>query len=127
MSRKKPKLKFNTAGGVIVMPRRMLESDAYRDLSPQAKTLMVCLQLHWRLDKPISFGIRQASEKIPCALNTAVRAFKALESRGFIRCENQSQFNSRSGSKTREWIITWMPYGDADQIASDDWAVWRPP
>ncbi len=125
MTRRKSKLKFNTAGGVIVMPRRMLESDAYRDLSPQAKTLMILMQLHWRLDKPISFGIREAAEKIPCALNTAVRAFKQLKSHGFISCANESLFNSRTGSKTREWKLSWMPY--ADQLPSDDWAVWRPP
>jgi hypothetical protein len=106
----KKKQPFDSRGGVIVMSRRLISSDAYLELPAQAKVLMVLLQSHWRDEVPVAYGVREAANKIPCSLTLAVAAFKALENSGFISRESESLFNSRTGSKSREWILTWMPF-----------------
>lgn len=111
MSRKRSKrLPFDSKGGVIVMPSRMLKSNAYLSLKPQAKVLVTLLQLHWSNSKPVDYGIREAAAKTPCDRKTAIKAFKQLREHGFIECVEQSMFNSRENSRSRGWRLTWMPY-----------------
>jgi len=107
--RKKHQLPFDTRGGVVVMPLRMITSSTYQTLTPQAKHLMVLLQVHWRNDKLVDYGIREAMDKIPCSDKTASKSFKLLQERGFITCVNESFFSSRTQSKARGWRLEWMP------------------
>ena len=97
-------------GGVVALPMIMLKSNAYISLSAQAKTLMVLMQQHWRYDRPIGYGIREACKLLPCSKGKAQKVFKELEAGGFIVKIDESLFNSRIGSKTRTWRLTWMPY-----------------
>jgi DNA-binding transcriptional regulator YhcF (GntR family) len=60
----------------------------------------------WRNDRPVVYGVREATQKIGCTVNTACKAFKILQERGFIVCVNESFFNSKTGSKAREWRLT---------------------
>lgn len=113
--RKKETLPFDKAGGVIAIQRRLLESDSYLQLSAQAKTLMTLMQVHWRNDKPVDYGVREAMAKIPAAKGTAQRAFRELSEAGFIVKMSESFFYARTSSKTRAWRLTWLPY------------EWRPP
>lgn len=80
---------------------------------------MSLLQLHWRNDRPIGYGVREAMQKIPCAKGTAQRAFGELQKGGFIELVDESLFNSRTSSKSRTWRITWMPY--MDLAPSNEW------
>jgi hypothetical protein len=45
-----------------------------------------------------------------------------LNERGFIVCENESLFNSKTGSKAREWRLTWMPF--EHRKPTHDWEDW---
>ena len=121
---KKHNLPFDKLGGTLVINRRVLISDAYTELKPTDKVLMTLLQLHWRNNKPVSYGVREASEKIPCSINTACKGFSKLQEYGFIECVEQSQFNSRLGSRARDWRLTWLPY--QDKPPTNDWEQWRP-
>jgi DNA-binding transcriptional MocR family regulator len=121
---KKFKLAFDSRGGVLVVSRAMRESAVYRTMTPQAKVLMDLLQLQWRNDRPVSFGVRESAAAIGCRLNTASKAFKELEQRGFIVCDEPSYFNSKTGSRARQWRLTWMPF--MDKPPSHDWEKWRP-
>lgn len=104
-------LPFDTRGGVVRYSIHMLSSEQYLRLSAQAKVLVMLLQIHWRPDRPVGYGVREAAEKIPCAFNTARKAFNELEEAGFIVMVDTSLFLSRTGSKARTWRLTWMPYG----------------
>jgi len=106
----KNKLPFDKAGGVLVIQKRLISSPAYHGLSAQAKALIPLLQQHWRHDKPVDYGLREATRLIPCSRKLATRAFNQLQDAGFIECVGMSQFNSRDGSKAREWRLTWLPY-----------------
>lgn len=107
----------------MVVSRSMRESKVYESMPPAAKVLMDLLHLQWRNDKLVAFGVREAAKKIGCAVNTASVAFNILQDRGFIVCENESLFNSKTGSKAREWRLTWMPFFDKDP--THEWEKWR--
>ena len=108
--KQKSNIPFDKRGGVIVISSYLLKSTAYLSLSSQAKTLILLLQIHWKNDKPVDYGIREAQEKIPCCNKTAIKVFKELESKGFIRCVVQSMFSSRTESKSRSWQLLWLPF-----------------
>jgi hypothetical protein len=106
---KKRTLPFDNRGGCVVMRTHLLKSDAYLSLKPQAKVLMTLLQIHWKHDKPVDYGIREAAAKIPCSDKTASNAFNELQDKGFILCVEESFFSSRTQSRTRSWRLEWLP------------------
>jgi hypothetical protein len=112
-------LPFDKRGGAVTIQRRLLKSGAYLGLSPQAKVLMHQMQVHWRADKPIGFGVREAAATIPCSTKVAMRAFNELREAGFIKLVDESLFCSRVESKTRTWRLTWLPW--AYREPSNDW------
>jgi hypothetical protein len=101
---------FDRRGGVVVTGAYLLKSEPYLSLMPQAKVLITLLQVHWRPDKLVDFGIREAAEKIPCDPKTASKAFNQLQELGFIKCIEQSIFSSRTMSKSRTWRLEWLPF-----------------
>ncbi|MBF58275.1 MAG: hypothetical protein CME80_11235 [Halomonas sp.] len=110
MAKRKNSLPFDSRGGVVTIQRRLLKSDAYKKISPQAKALLHQLHSHWRPDRAIGFGVREAEQTIPCSRKIAMRAFKELQEAGFIVMVDESLFCSRAQSKTRTWRLTWMPW-----------------
>ncbi|MCR6651803.1 MAG: hypothetical protein NVV73_10090 [Cellvibrionaceae bacterium] len=119
MARKKSSLPFDKRGGAIVIQRRLLESRAYLKLSLHARCLMVHMQCHWRNDKSVDFSTRTAATLLSCDRRLAMKAMSELEAAGFIRMEGLSFFNSRTGSKARSWILTWLPF--MDRPPTNDW------
>lgn len=109
MAKKKTRLPFDKAGGVVVTQRRLVTSDAYLKLSAQAKALMTQMHAHWSVLGPVAFGVREAEATIPCSRKVAMRAFKELQEAGFIVMVDESFFCSRTQSKTRTWRLTWLP------------------
>lgn len=123
MSRKKRfKIPFDSCGGVVVMSRFMLNHENYLTLPPQAKILMQLMQEQWRDEKEVDYGIREASEKIPCSRKTAMKAFDILRDRGFITLVDESLFSSRTNSKSRTWRLTWMPW--MSRTPTHKWENW---
>ena len=123
MSKKKGSLPFDKRGGTLAINRRLLNSEAYKFLKPTDKVLMLLLHEQWRNEKPVSYGVREAAKKIPCSINTASKCFTTLQNLGFIECVEQSQFNTRTGSKARDWRLTWLPY--QDRPPSNSWEQWK--
>ncbi len=124
MSRNRSKpLPFDSKGGVIVIPARMLRSNTYLSLKPQAKVLIALLHLHWSNNKPVDYGIREAAAKTPCDRKTAIKAFNQLQKHGFIECVENSMFNSRTHSRSRGWRLTWLPYHD--RKPTHEWEQWE--
>ena len=108
----------------MAVSRAMRESDSYKSMTPTAKVLMDLLHMQWRPNKLIAFGVREAGKNIGCKPETAGKAFKMLQDRGFIFCETESLFNSKTGSKAREWRLTWMPFECRDP--THDWEKRKP-
>ncbi|MDR2880772.1 MAG: hypothetical protein LBV29_02575 [Azoarcus sp.] len=97
----------------------MIESPAFLELPAQAKALIPLLQIHWRPDKPVDYGVEEARKKIPCDKRTARKAFDRLAADGFVDKVDESFFSSRTGSKTRTWRLNWMPW--LDKRPTDEW------
>lgn len=125
MSRKKINgaLPFDQRKGVISMCRFFLVSNNYQSLSPQAKALVGLLQLHWRNDKPVDYGVREAQQKIPCGRKKTMEAFHELQKRGLIIKVDESLFSSRTQSKTRSWRLTWLPFNS--KKPTNEWEEWN--
>jgi len=119
---KKKALPFDKEGGVIAIQRVLLSSDNYESLRAQSKVLITLLHIHWRNEKTVDYGIREASQKIPCDRRTAIRAFNELQERGFITCAEHSMFSSRTQSKSRSWRLNWLPFND--HPPSNEWKKW---
>ena len=117
------KMRFDKRGGVITVCRQMIESPNFQTLTSYSRSLITLMQCHWRPDKYVDYGIREAMTRLCCSDKTARRAFDQLQERGFIVCEEQSLFSSRTQSKSRSWRLTWLPYGfDCDP--TNDWEQW---
>ena len=110
--RKKHTLPFDNRGNALVVRTHLLKSNTYLSLSPQAKVLMMLLQVHWRNDKLVDYGVREAAKKIPCSEKTASKAFNQLQEQGFITCMELAFFSSRTESKSRTWRLEWLPFND---------------
>lgn len=120
--RKKNSLPFDKRGGRIVIQRRLLDSKNYLTLPPQGKALLNLMQVHWRNDEPVGYGVREAEGKIPCGRKKAMNSFDELQERGFIIKIDESIFNSRAHSRTRTWRLTWLPYKGKEP--TNDWESW---
>ncbi|RMD92994.1 MAG: helix-turn-helix domain-containing protein, partial [Alphaproteobacteria bacterium] len=71
------------------MHRSMMDTPAWRALSPVAQALYPWLRLEWHGPKAnnngrIRLSVRQAAEKMGVSINTAARAFHELQAKGFI-------------------------------------------
>ena len=119
MAKGKTSLPFDKRGGVVAIQRRLLKSTAYMGLSVQAKVLLLQMQVHWRPDVPVGFGVREAEATVPCSRKTAMHAFNELRAAGFIKLVDDSLFCSRAKSKTRTWRLTWLPW--AYKAPSNEW------
>lgn len=124
MVKKKSKVGYDQRGGVIVVSRAMRESSVYESMPASAKVLMDLLHVQWRIDRAVAYGVREAAAKIHCTPNTAGKAFKILQERGFVICTDESVFDSKTGSKAREWRLTWMPFEGKEP--THDWEKWQP-
>jgi len=120
--RSKRKLPFDSRGGVVILSLKMIKSPSYQTLTPPAKVLMTLLQVHWRNDSLVDYGIREAAEKIPCDRKTVTKAFNQLQERGFITCIEPSFFSSRTQSKARGWRLEWLPFND--RKPTNTWENW---
>lgn len=119
MSQKKIRLPFDKRGGVVTCRRDIYTSPAWLGLSPVATKLMALLQVHWRNNKAVDYGVREAMDKIGCAKGTARRAFEELQTAGFIEMVDESMFSSRTQSKARTWRLTWLPFNG--KLPTNDW------
>lgn len=119
MAKKGTRIPFDKRGGLVACRRDIYKSPAYLELSPAAAKLMALLHIHWRFEKAVDYGVREAMEKIGCAKGTACRAFEELQQAGFIVMVDESLFNSRTQSKSRTWRLTWLPF--QGRTPTNDW------
>lgn len=120
--RKRFQQPFDKRGGVLIISTYLIKQKQYLSLMPQAKVLMLLLHEHWRPDKLVDYGVREAAAKISCDPKTARKAFDQLQERGFITCMELAFFSSRTQSKSRTWRLDWMPFND--RPPANTWEKW---
>jgi DNA-binding transcriptional MocR family regulator len=71
----------------------------------------------------ISMSVREAARLLHIAKDTATKAFRELEHKGFIECNQCGSFNWKAGKATT-WILTEHAFDD--ELPSKEFASWRP-
>lgn len=103
----------------------LLTSDAYRALDCTARALLVeFYSLYNGMNNGALFlSVREAARRLGVAPNTAQKAIRQLEDKGFIRSKLKGSFDWKGGHAT-SWILTEFEY--AGQLATKDFMRWQP-
>jgi len=106
------------------VPREIIRSEAYLDMSLPAKQLMLHLQDVWKPHEPIiHYSVRRAATVLGVSIGTASKAFKELEEHGFIRMAEESIWYGGRSSKAREWRLTWLTSNGREP--TNQWMSWN--
>lgn len=95
------------------LDHNLLDSPAYRSLSPNARALLVELVMmeNGRNNGELFLSVRDAADRMGVAdTAAAMRAFAELEKMGFIACTRDGHFavKASEGSRARCWRLTWQ-------------------
>ena len=107
------------------LPHELLNSNAYRGLSPNARSLLVeLISLHNAENNgSLYLSVRDAAARMGVVdLTAASRAFDELQAMGFIICTMDSKFRSGSSdtSRARCWLLTFVD-GPGRKLATHDY------
>ncbi len=91
--------------------RNMMETHAWRALSPTAQALYPWIRLEWRGPKANNNGklrlsVRQAAQKMGVSINTAARAFHDLQAKGFLVVIKPARLGLGGEAKSPEFELT---------------------
>jgi hypothetical protein len=93
------------------MVRNMMETPAWRALSPCAQALYPWLRLEWHGAKAnnngrIVLSVRQAAERMRVGINTAARAFHDLQAKGFLVVKKPAHLGMKGQATSPEFELT---------------------
>ena len=114
----------NVTSRFVRLDYRLLSSNAYRSLSPNARSLLVELAMLYNGDNngSLYLGVRDAANRLGVAdLTAASRAFDDLKALGFVHMTQDAHFSIKAGqtSRARCWRLSWHP-GPGRKLASWD-------
>jgi hypothetical protein len=120
----------NVTSRFVRLDYRLLCSNAYRSLSPNARSLLVELAMLYNGDNngSLYLGVRDAAHRLGVAdLTAASRAFDDLKALGFLQMTQNSHFSIKTAeaSRARCWRLTWQP-GPGRKIATWDFMEGEP-
>jgi hypothetical protein len=105
-----------------MLTRDLMETPAWRALSPNAQALYPWLRLEWKGPKAnnngqIILSVRQAAKALGVARNTAARAFHHLQAKGFIAMTEMPALGVFGEAKAPKYELTelGMPFGQSNQ------------
>ncbi len=114
---------YKQEGHYLRLYDSLINSAAYRDLSSQAKCLLVEFARIYRPNRngDLSISTRQAMKLIRISDVTAGRIFYELAAHGFIK---QTLCESWTHGKARSFQITWEPSNGREP--TNEWLHWEP-
>lgn len=97
----------------VRLPYRLLTSNAYRSLPPNARSLLVELTMIYNggNNGSLYLSVRDAAARLGTADTTAAsRAFDDLAALGFIEMTQDAHFRVKAADKSRArcWRLTWL-------------------
>jgi DNA-binding MarR family transcriptional regulator len=110
----------------VCLYRYVLGSEAHRSLGLAARCLLVEFYdlYNGSNNGYIFMSVRSAAERLGVSKNTAHKALRELEDRGFVRPHQRSSFDWKKRLATT-WILAEYEY--AGQPASKEFMRWKPP
>jgi len=110
----------------VKLPHYLLQSPAYRSLTPNARSLYVELKLLYNGSNngDIFMSWRTAAAAVGVRTPaTAAKALKELAAKGFIQCRVQGSFDNKINLAT-QWILT--EHENRGRPATKEFMRWRP-
>lgn len=109
----------------VRLEHSVIDSPAFQSLSPVAAKLFIMLLRVYNSHNngEIGYSCRQASLVTGTSKDTAARAFKELESKGFIKATRKSGFNMKNRT-SRRWALTCWPH-PLGTAPTNDWRLWK--
>ncbi len=119
------KAKGRSKGNFVMVRHDIMRSAAWRGLSTNARC--VWLEIMFRYNGgnngEIPLGCREAGEFCNISKNTAWKAFRELEDKGFIKIGQYSNFTCKYKRSTR-WIVTHEVF--EGKAPTNEWRGWKP-
>src|SRR5919107_5173189 len=117
----------STTERFVSLPHWMLQSPAWRSLSPVARSVFIELAAIYNGSNNgrIALSARDASERARCSKNTAARAFAELTQKGFIDLCSRGHFD-RKAPHAAECRLTVHRCNRSDERASRRFMTWLP-
>jgi hypothetical protein len=114
----------NQTSRFVRLDYRLLSSNAYRALSPNARSLLIELTMLYNggNNGSLYMGVRDAAHRLGVAdLTAASRAFDDLIKLGLVQMTQDAHFSIKAGeaSRARCWRLTWLA-GPGRKIATWD-------
>lgn len=106
----------------------MLESPAYRSLTPAARAVYVEVAklYNGRNNGALALSVRDAAERCRINKDTAGKAFSLLQAVGFVECVTPGGFTRKVRHAT-EWRLTGETCDKTGALATKAFMRWRPP
>ena len=123
---KRPKRNKRIDAPHVRFYRWMLDSPAYLSLSCQARAVLIEITRAYdgSNNGRIGLSVRRVAERCNIAKDTASRAFKDLEERGFVDCVTRGAFSRKSMHAT-EWRLTWWRCDVTGELSSRRFMSWK--
>ena len=107
------RLKGSPSGKFIKLPLTVIDTPAWRALSLCAQALFPWLLMEFKGDKynnngKITLSVRQAAERMGVAKDTASKAFRDLQAKGFIVVKKGASLGVEGHGKCPEYEITFI-------------------
>lgn len=122
-SKTPPENSIKRDGGFFPVCREWFNSEAYRDLTPLARCLLMEFQnVHYNgRNGRLSISVENAARRLNVTQKTARAPFHELAEHGFIVLTRGEYWQERIA---REWRLTF--YGCSGREPTDEWRFWKP-
>ncbi len=106
----------------IFLTRRMLQTPAWRALSPKAQALYLWVKLEWHGPRfsnngRLQFSCRQAAQAMGIGVNAAMIAFRELQAKGFIAITRLGALGVEGEARGPSYEITEVPLSGSNEKA----------
>lgn len=114
------------------LPRRIMETPAWRALSPNAQALYPWFLLEWKgtdfnNNGKIRMSVRQAARALGVTPDTAARAIRDLQAKGFVAMKEPACLGIEGAGKSPAFELTDIPLpGSGKPEGRKAFNEWRP-
>ena len=102
-----------------------MDSPAWKEMTAYGRTIVLELRKRFNGSNngEIHLSVREAAKAIDCHRDTAAKALREVEEKGWVRVNQKGSFDWKGGPATT-FILTNEPMGDGS--ATKDFMSWKP-
>lgn len=117
-----------SSGHFMKLTRFMMETRAWRSLTPQERTVYLEIGILYNgiNNGRLALSVRDAAARCRISKDTAGKCFQTLQERGFIECVREGSFSTKVRHAT-EWRLTMHECNVSGKLGSRAFQHWAPP